>query len=148
MSDTLLALANDRRTAWLVRMLGLPAPTVLRRESGAYRERPLDQLNFVLGAAPGGYATDAARAALVAAGAGLLEAPFGAHAGAHGGADAPIDGAVFDASGIARAEDYRHLYDFFHPLIRGLARAARVLLIGAPPEHGSDPLACAAARGL
>ena len=122
----------------------MPAPTVLRRESGAYREHPLEQLTFLLGAAPGGYATSAARTALVAAGAGVLEDPTGARAGA----DRQIDGAVFDASGILRAEGYRHLYEFFHPLVRCLARNARVLLIGAPPAHGHDPLACAAARGL
>jgi len=57
-------------------------------------------------------------------------------------------GLVFDASGIARTEELRRLYDFFHPSIRSVMPSGRVLVLGRPPEAQSDQRAFTAQRAL
>ena len=72
MSDTLLRLANDRRTARFVKMLGLPTPVVLDRAEGGYQAQELAGRTIVCGAADGSRLLAAATASLEAAGATLL----------------------------------------------------------------------------
>jgi 3-oxoacyl-[acyl-carrier protein] reductase len=55
---------------------------------------------------------------------------------------------LFDASGIARTEDLRQLYDFFHPAIRSVRPSGRVLVLGRPPESLAEPRAHTAQRAL
>ena len=141
MADTLLRLANDRRTARLVRWLGLPTPAILAREDGGYAEQPLRERTFLLGAGPDGQIAAAASTHLLAAGANVLDALIPEQ-------DTRLQGAVLDATGLRGADDYRALYDFFHPILRKLARNARVVLIGTAPEALSEVAAAAAARGL
>lgn len=141
MADTLLRLANDRRTAGLVRLLGLPTPALLERTAGGSQAHELGGRTALLGAARGSGLRDVAAAALAAGGASVM-------ASLPGDERTPLHIAVFDASGLRDADDYRQLYDFFHPIVRRLARNARVVVLGEQPEQRLDPAAAAAARGL
>ena len=75
-------------------------------------------------------------------------APTGAPAAAVAPDTFRLHGVVLDATGVRTPDEYRLLYDVFHPLIRRLARNARVVVIGGLPEALADPVAAAAARGL
>lgn len=144
MADTLLTLANDPRTARLVRMLGLPAPVVLAREAGPYRDQALADATFALGTGAAGFAIESVRAALQGAGARVLDWTDGAFA-----PEPPrLSGAVFDGTGIRSPDDYGQLHAFFQPVLARLARNARLVILAAAPEQLEDPVAAAAARGL
>jgi 3-oxoacyl-[acyl-carrier protein] reductase len=151
MADLLLRLANDPRTSGLIRMLGLPAPVILARETGGYRARPLEGHTLLHGSLRPGGAHVWMQQALLAAGASLRDpaSTSGAPALASvvGGVER-FNGAVLDATGLTGPDDYRPLYDFFHPILPSLKRNARVVIVGDLPEALPDPLAAAAARGL
>lgn len=142
MADTLLRLANDRRTARLVRLLGLPMPVLLERAAGGWQAQELAGRTIVCAGGPHAGLLADAGAALRAAGARVPEP------GQLPGAEQPLHGLVFDASGLRDVADLRQLYDFFQPLLRRLARNARVVLLGEAPELRADPVAAAVARGL
>ncbi len=55
---------------------------------------------------------------------------------------------VFDATGIAKPEELRALYEFFHPVIRRVTRCGRVVVLGRPPQAAQTPEAAAARAGL
>lgn len=141
MSDLLLRLANHRLGARLIRGLGLPTPVALDRCPGGYRPLELEGRTLLLGAGSSPRMQDIALGVLGESGAQVLSRlPDSA-------AD-PIHGAVFDASGITTPEQFRQLYEFFHPLPRRLARNARVVLLGEAAERRRDPVAAALARGM
>jgi 3-oxoacyl-[acyl-carrier protein] reductase len=54
---------------------------------------------------------------------------------------------VFDASGIENSTELGALYEFFHPVVRRLAKSARLIVIGRPPE-GLEPKYATAQRAL
>lgn len=139
MSDLLATLANNRATAGLVKFLGLPSPAPLARSAGPYQAQPLAGKTALIGRSRNGYAADRLAAAATQAGASCGDA-----ANASGG----IDLLIMDATGCAVPADYRALYDFFHPLLRRVARNARVLIAAALPEEAPDPVAAAVARGI
>jgi 3-oxoacyl-[acyl-carrier protein] reductase len=138
-ADLLLHLANDRRTAKLIRLLGLPTPVRLARASGAYEPAPLLGRCTVLTAAPGGFAIEALRTAAAAAGAECCAVL------AEGKSAETV---VFDATGCTTPASLALLHETFHPLMRRLSRNARVLVVSADPADCSDPLAAATARGI
>lgn len=164
MADKLLQWANDPRTARIINMLGLPAPVRLAREKGGYAEQPLAGKTFLVAGSPGGHAIEAVRTSLQAAGATVtdrLPEPAAAPAPSAGAASGKpsstaaaepprprIDGIVLDGTGVRTPDDYRVLYDVFHPIVRSLARNGRVVVVGGLPEALEDPVAAAAARGL
>jgi 3-oxoacyl-[acyl-carrier protein] reductase len=141
MADTLMKLANSPLTGGLVRALGLPTPATLARAKEGWVAQPFADRVVVLGAAPGGFATEAVRSALSGAGARVLDAPPAAEG-------RKVDVVVFDATGLATPADARALYDFFHPLVPRLARNARVLVLAGLPEEAAGPAAAAVARGV
>ena len=116
------------------KQFGLPQPVRLRRyEPG----QPLLEGPALLGGS--GALLDPVRATLKAA-----------REEAHDGVTEGLDYAalIFDASGIARTEQLRRLYDFFHPTIRSVRASGRVLVLGRPPRSCEDPRAHTAQRAL
>lgn len=139
MADLLLRLANDRRTAGLIRRLGLPTPVRLARAPGGYDAQPLAGRVVVCGAVPGGIAQAALWQAAESAGASCtLELAEGQSA----------DTLLFDATGCHTPADLAALHAFFAPKLRRLARNARVLVVSRDPAALDDPVAAAAARGI
>lgn len=142
MSDVLLALANDNRSARLVRALGLPTPVALARAPGPTTARELDgKLALVLGVSAG-YATETLVQALQAAGATTLRTLEEVDA------SQSLDIVVMDASGCQHVQDLRALFEGFQPLMRRLRKNARILLVANRPEMLADPVASACARSV
>jgi 3-oxoacyl-[acyl-carrier protein] reductase len=55
---------------------------------------------------------------------------------------------VFDATGITTPAGLRALYDFFHPVARGLTPSGRVVVLGLPTAGCADPAQAAAQQAL
>ena len=131
MSNDFLLGLNDRPLAKrLVQGVGLPVPAPLRRSEGPFAATPLvDRRVVVAGRGPlGGEARDA----LSLLG-GEVRTPD-----PEGSAQA-ADVLTFDASGLTQAEDLRELYDFFHPRVRALTPAGRILVVGRPAVEATSP---------
>ncbi len=125
----------------VVRRLGLPNPTPLRRH------RPGDPaLNgpALVGAASGGRLRDTVHSVLKSAGIDVLTEPLTAPEGER----ARHAALVFDASGIDRPERLREMYEFFQPVIRTVGTCGRVVVLGTPPESAGGPRAAIAQRAL
>ena len=130
MSDRYQALTNSPLGA-LTGRIGLPAPPLLvRHEPG----RPAVTGTVVLDGARGGRLGEPAAQVLRSIGAGAT---------AGGGETADAAALVFDASGIDEPERLRALYEFFHPLVRGLRRNGRIVVLAGVPEEESGPAAIA-----
>lgn len=106
--DRYTSFANSAPGHALVKRLGLPAPTALRRH------RPGDAL-LEGGAAIGGKGR-------------LREA---VHAVVDEGSQ-PYGALIYDATALGHG--LRGLYDFFHPLARSLRPSGRVIVLGTPPS--------------
>lgn len=116
-----------------------PDATELARSESGYEEKPFTGVKALL-LGTGGYAADALGAALLGAGAQVLEQlPEG---------DAKAQIVALDATGCRTPADYRKLYDALHPTARRIATNGRVLLTAATPEEAKSPVAAAAARGI
>ena len=121
----------------LLKTLGAPTPAPLRRYAPG---EPLLPAPALLGGAKGGRLLVPAEQMAKAAGATTFKrAPDG---------DEPLGALVFDATGIRTSEDLRELYDFFHPVIRRVARAGRVVVLGTPPDAVEDVREAVAQRAL
>jgi 3-oxoacyl-[acyl-carrier protein] reductase len=152
MSDRYQQFAGSPPGRLVVRRLGLPDPVTLRRhEPGA---RVLDAPALLTAAAGGRLAEPAARV-LHAIGAEAWVADRHARAAAKAAglrardrADEtePLGAIVLDASGIARSEDLRALYDLLHPYIRQIGPSGRLLVLASPP--GGDVGEAVAQRAL
>jgi 3-oxoacyl-[acyl-carrier protein] reductase len=158
MSDRYLQLAESGPGSFVVKRLGLPRPTSLRRfEPGqAVLDGPA-----LLGGAPGGRLAGPAADLLNEVNAHTFVAP-GDHlrgvadrAGmtatawsAEEDSDQRFSALVFDASGIADTEGLRELYDFFHPVIRRLRPSGRLLVVATPPELSEGRPHAVAQRAL
>jgi 3-oxoacyl-[acyl-carrier protein] reductase len=154
MSDRYQQFAESRPGRLVVRRLGLPDPVVLRRhEPGA----PVLHAPALLGAAPGGRLAEPVARVLAAIGAeAWVDDQHARRAAADAGLRArdradesdPLGALLFDASGIARSEDLRATYDFFHDHIRQLAPSGRLIVLGTPPDRAEDGRATVAQRAL
>jgi 3-oxoacyl-[acyl-carrier protein] reductase len=128
-TDTYQRITNAGPGRFVARRLGLPASTPLRRyEPG----QPLLAGPALLGGAPGG----------------RLREPVAALLGSERSGDERYGALVFDASGIEDSTGLRALYDFLHPVIRGLGSSGRLLVLGTPPEDCEAPRAATAQRAL
>ncbi|MFY1635187.1 3-oxoacyl-ACP reductase [Solwaraspora sp. WMMB335] len=152
MGDRYASFANSGPGRTLVRRLGLPDPPPLRRYAPG---DPLVSGPVLLGAAPGGQLAGPTRHLLVDAGVEVLDRPAGQEPAAQepaaekgSGSSPPLAGLVFDATGIGDTTGLRALYDFFHPVARGLARCGRVVVLGTAPEACPSPRAATAQRAL
>ncbi|MER6989352.1 3-oxoacyl-ACP reductase [Saccharopolyspora hirsuta] len=120
----------------VVKRLGLPAPTPLRRH------RPGDPVvagPVLLGGAPGSRLGDAIEAVTKDVQAQVHRTP------AEGERYAAL---VFDATGIRSSEQLHELFEFFGPTIRQTDRCGRVIVLGTPPENIADRRESAAQRAL
>lgn len=61
---------------------------------------------------------------------------------------ARFKGLVFDATGIESSDQLRELFHFFQPVARKMENCGRILIIGTPPESGSNPQTQTAQRAL
>jgi 3-oxoacyl-[acyl-carrier protein] reductase len=158
MTDRYQQLAESGPGRFVVKRLGLPRPTRLRRyEPGqAVLEGPA-----LLGGAAGGRLAGPAADLLNAVNAQTFVAP-GDHlrdsadrAGmtatawsAEEDSDQRFGGLVFDATGVADTDQLRELYDFFHPVIRRLRPSGRLLVLATPPELSESRPQAIAQRAL
>ena len=139
MSDLLLKLANDKRSGRLVRALGLPSPMTLARGQGPTTAQELHGKLALVLTTVGGYAAATLTEALQQAGANLVGLED---------TGATLDIVTMDASGCQQVDDLRALFDGFNPLMRRIAKNARVLLVANRPNALSDPVAAACARSI
>jgi 3-oxoacyl-[acyl-carrier protein] reductase len=137
MTDRYQQFARSGVGRLIVRRLGLPNPTPLRR----YRlgEQALNGPALV-GAAEGGR-LDGLAAILKSAGIEVLSQPAEGEAARHAAL-------VFDATGIDDPGRLRELYAFFGPVIRSVGTCGRVVVLGTPPELVENPRAAVAQRAL
>jgi 3-oxoacyl-[acyl-carrier protein] reductase len=169
MSDFLLELSKNPTARKAIKRVGLPIPMPqpLRRATGPWVERPLEDDAVAFGAAPGGTLGETVAGAVVRAGAcphlvgdaAAVEA-FTALGEAFGRAPARLDPSapaaearrmralVFDASGVDGSEGLGALHGFFNPLLGRLERNGRVVVLGRPPHDRSAARAAAAQAGL
>lgn len=157
MNDILLQLGKNPQARKLIQTLGLPLPMpqALARAKGPMEERPLHDYEIAIGGQ--GELIDVLANTLARAGATAL-LTFGAHVPpafetqgeAYGRPprslmlDAlpdklAVDAMVFDATGIRETGGLRALYEFFHPLIGGLRKCGRVVVLARPAEQTRDP---------
>lgn len=169
MSDFLLELGQNPRARQLIQGLGLPVPMPqeLRRARGPRGVRDLRDELVVVGAAPDGALGRALARTLTIAGAEPaladgatgLRGPFEELGEAYGRRPSSLDlqalpekfsprGMVFDATGIADTAGLRALYDFFHPIVRSLAKCGRIVVLGRPADQASDPEQAAVRNAL
>ncbi len=165
MSDFLVNLGTKPTARKLVGMMGMPLPQKLRRARGPWQDRPLNDQTVVVGHDAHGKLAEVLASTMAAAGASSFVvgneahfAPFVEHGTACGRRPTHLDledkpdglrphGLVFDATGMSRPEDLQQAWAFFQPLVRGLRRCGRALVLARPPVAG-DVQASAASRGL
>src|SRR3954453_79559 len=140
MADRYSQFADTPPGKFLVKQLGLPAPSELRRyEPG---QELLDGPVF-LGGAPGGR---------LAAPVGDVLEDFGVElirdVGAGTETDERFGALVYDATGIHSTATLHDLYEFFHGSITRLGPSGRVLVIGTPPEQAGSVSEAIAQRAL
>lgn len=159
MSDYLVELGKNPKARNLVKSLGLPIPMPqsLERAKGGSVERPLDDLNIAVYTNAGTDMSKALGKVLAKAGANpfvwgeealasFAEAgeAFGRPATAisvdsEGNVNAPkLKCLVLDGTALANSDELGALYDFFHPMIRGLGKCGRVVVLGRPTEASAS----------
>ncbi|HUR40839.1 MAG TPA: 3-oxoacyl-ACP reductase [Verrucomicrobiae bacterium] len=165
MSDRYLEITQTPWGQALVSALGLPNPPRLARSDEPWAEAPLAGHAVVFGAGEGGTLTKVALQALKHAGATVqvrTELPgFAAiksaaaelgialtGAAVAGEGAAPAHAIVYDASGIARPEGLRALYDFFRPLAAQVPSNGRVVVIGRAADANTSAPGAAAQGAL
>ncbi|MFV8754075.1 3-oxoacyl-ACP reductase [Nannocystaceae bacterium ST9] len=166
MNDILLQLGKNPQARRLIQTLGipLPMPQSLARAKGPMEERPLHDYEIAIGGQ--GELNEVLAHTLARAGATAL-LTSGAHIppafDQQGEAfgrpprslmlDAlpeklQVDALVFDATGIHEPNGLRAVYEFFHPLIGGLRKCGRVVVLARPAEHARDAGHAAAQAAL
>lgn len=155
MNDRYLEFTHSSLGKTLAGLLGLPTPPVLRRAETAWTAQPLEARNVLLGSASDSSLSEPLLSALHAMGANLriapehpglaLLKPAAANLGirlASNPGDAGAgrnDALVFDASGLASPAQLRELYDFFQPVVRGVAGNGRIVVLVRAPESRDTP---------
>lgn len=146
MTDRYIAFANSPVGRRLVGAVGLPSPLRLERWQ-AGRVRPVDGPLVIGGSGAlaeavlpfAGKLTDAVFAAVE----GQFELPRWT------AEHSPRAKAVlFDASGLTRFEQLVALRDFFQPVLKGLDKCPKVVVLGRAPESLKDPVAASVQRSL
>jgi 3-oxoacyl-[acyl-carrier protein] reductase len=154
MSDRYQQFADSKPGRLVVRRLGLPDPVPLRRHEPG---QPVLEAPALLGTAPHGRLAEPAATVLRAIGADAWVADQHARMAAKAaGLNArdradetdQVGALLFDASGIARSEDLREAYDFFHAHIRSLGPSGRLIVLATPPADAADARAAVAQRAL
>ena len=158
MSDRYSQIVNSFPGKLVAGRVGLPQPTKLdRHEPGA----PVVAGQVLLGAAPGGRLGEGLAGVLASAGvkASTTTEPSLREAAAAAGLDAALfnpetggdqrfKALVFDATGIGDSTELVELQRFFHPTVRKLERAGRVVVLGTPAFGCDTPREATAQRAL
>ena len=141
MSDRYTSFAASGPGRTLLRRLGLPNPSRLRRYTAG---EPLVAGPVLVG----GDGRLAATLGKVLASIGVELRDPGARSA--GGEDAPPPNAalIFDATGITDSASLRALYDFFHCYVRGLYPSGRVIVVGTRPAECTSAREATAQRSL
>ena len=165
MSDRYLEMSQTPWGNALVSALGLPKPPRLDRGEGPWAEHPLAGRGVVLGGCENAQLAGTLVDALHRAGAkirvrpempGLTAIKSAASAAGitlagnlvAGESAEPNHAVVYDATGLARPEQLRELYQFFQPLAAAIPANGRVIILGRPPETVGNAAAAAAAGAL
>jgi 3-oxoacyl-[acyl-carrier protein] reductase len=157
-SDRYSQIVNSFPGKLVAGRVGLPQPTKLdRHEPGA----PVVAGRVLLGAAPGGRLGEALAGVLAGAGAtaSTTTEPSLRDAAAAAGLDAALfnpetggdqrfKALVLDATGIKDSTELVELQRFFHPTVRRLERAGRVVVLGTPAFGCDTPREATAQRAL
>ena len=141
MSDRYQSIANSPVGGAITKRVGLPTPPILERHEPG---KPVVGGPVLLGAAHEGRLEEPVRDVLRSIGA-HIETDLGAAAD---DANPQLSGIVFDASGIDSIPRLRALHDFFHPVIRGLRRSGRVIVLTTPPGEADTPSQAIAQRAI
>ena len=137
MSDYLVKLASQPTLRNVIKSVGLPTPVGLSRGGKQYADQPLAGLQVLVGTVTDGVVAKAVRADLDAAGATLA---------AQAADGAKYNGLVLDATDMEGIDGLKHLYGFFHPVMRQIAPNGRVVVLASEPAEGATPQAVATAR--
>ena len=146
MTDQYQAFSKSPIGKFVIKNLGLPAPTFLERFESA---TPVVKGAVLVGAATNstlsgsiaqvlanvhanGYAGNNAQLQQVAAKAGLNLSAFN-----DGDKESKFKVVIFDASGIENSEQLHELYAFFNPIARQIQASGRVVILGTTPETAS-----------
>jgi 3-oxoacyl-[acyl-carrier protein] reductase len=157
MTDQYQAFAKSPIGKFVIKNLGLPAPTFLERFESA---SPVVKGAILVGAAPNstlagsiaqvlanvhanGYAGNNAELQQAAAKAGLNLGAFN-----EGDKESKFKVVVFDASGIENSEQLHELYAFFNPIARQVQASGRVVVVGTTPETAKTAKQAIAQRAL
>jgi 3-oxoacyl-[acyl-carrier protein] reductase len=135
MSDKYLELANSTLGKAVFAAVGLPDPVPLQREDPNQPHQLRGQV--LLGASDGAIFAETIGSFITIAGAEVCR-------------DAMQDTGqlLFDASGIANAQQSDQLYRFFNQHIRSIAHSGRVIVVGCKPSALDDAEYAAVQRGL
>lgn len=136
MSDKYLDFANTPFGKKLLSNLGLPTPVRLSREDDNQPQRLSGDV--LLGFSDRCEFESQLMSALKDSGMKVLDES----------SKDSVNGLVFDASGIASAEQSAQVYAFFHQHIRRLSECGRVVLIGRTPETIDNSQKATLQRGL
>ncbi|MBT8149088.1 MAG: 3-oxoacyl-ACP reductase [Gammaproteobacteria bacterium] len=157
MSDRYVDFVNSGMGQSIARSLGIPRPVKLRRY-----EHGVDFIDgdCLLGAAPNSTAVEALGEVLTQSRSSIFvkcDSPQTKALLKMEGLNArdfdvtmpdAMQAIVFDATGISNSTELKHLYNFFHPLMRKLRGCGRVLLVGRTPELCGEPKYQTAQRAL
>lgn len=135
MSDTYLEIANSSLGKKIFSAMGLPEPVALVREDPENPHQLSGQV--LLGSSQGASYIEPIRAALQTSELELFE--HSEEARGH---------LIFDASGMASAEDSSQLYQFFHNNLSSLGRCSRVIVVGRKPSAAESSDQATVQRGL
>ncbi len=155
MNDRYLDFTHSSFGKTLASMLGLPTPPRLRRADAAWAARPLEGVPVVVGGDSRAVLAASLLPALAEVGAQLRIvtghaglAPIKAAAAelrltlvgnpAPDSGEAPSQALVFDATGLSSPAQMREVYEFFQPLVRGLPKNGRVLLLSRAADACGD----------
>jgi 3-oxoacyl-[acyl-carrier protein] reductase len=159
MSDAYLAFSNSRLGSFISSMLGLPQPQRLRRFRA---HQPVIEGELLVGAGPRPQWLETIAKACAAMQCNTvahdslpnwtaLANAAGMMSGRWAGDDSPgarVAALLFDASGLACADDANVLYRFLHDTIRSVRPSGRILVLGRVPEACADPVHATMQRAL
>jgi len=135
MSDTYLELANSALGKKLFSAMGLPEPVALVREDSQHAHNLSGQV--LIEGSLGALFTDSVGSFLQGTSMQISDPLV-----------AEKRHLIYDASGIATAEQSAELYNFFHREVRSLPACGRVIVIGLKPSAADKPEQGAVQRGL
>ena len=135
MSDKYLELANSKLGKSLLSAIGLPEPVALRREEANTAHRL--HCDIRIGSSTGAVFGDLINRALDSTEANRVALD----------ADTKSN-LIFDASGIANADQSCELYEFFHQFLPKLERCGRIVIVAHKPSALKDTEHATLQRGL